>query len=138
MAYSLASKLKKLLGATLLLAAANYGVLAQDNLETAEVRATPIMPFPDNLQQVTDPAFGTPFTRVTDPGQQILPGVFCNPAYCRHRYSSTHAWNADQSLLVLFKGCNGLCFLDGQTYKPLFWRRLANLNDCNWTRSTRL
>lgn len=110
----------------------DYGVRHQDRIETAPVIATPTMPFPDYLQEVADPIFGTPFTRITDPGRQILPGVTCNKAYCRHRYSSTQAWNADQSLLVLTKGCGGFCFLDGHTYKPLFWRREPSLHDCNW------
>ena len=33
----------------------------------------------------------------------MLPGIFCKPAYCAHRYSSSQAWNADQSLLA--NGC---------------------------------
>lgn len=122
----------QLMGATLLLAVGGFGAVPHENIETAKVLSTPAMPFPGYLQQVTDPTFGTPFTRITEPGQPILPGRLCNPAYCRHRYSSTQTWNADQSLLVIAKGCGGLCFLDGQTYEPLFWRRLPKQNDCKW------
>jgi hypothetical protein len=99
-------------------------------LATAHVAAMPPMTYPDYLQTVTDPVFGTPFTRVTDPGQEILPGIRCELAYCTHRYSSSQAWNADQSLLVITNGCSGLCFLDGSTYVPLFHRTIPN--ECEW------
>ena len=89
------------------------------------------MPRPDYLETVNDPVFGTSFTRITDPGRRLAPGISCRPAYCRHRYSSTQAWNADQSLLVIANGCNGLCFLDGRTYKPLFHRAISE-EDCKW------
>ena len=88
------------------------------------------MPEPGYLEPATDPAFGTPFTRVTDPGRQLAPGLVCGQAYCTHRYSSSQAWNADQSLLVIANGCSGLCFLDGHSYKPLFHRNIPN--ECEW------
>jgi hypothetical protein len=88
------------------------------------------MPYPGYLQAVTDPAFGTSFTRVTDPGQTMLPGISCKPTYCTHRYSSSQAWNADQSLLLIANGCSGFCFLDGSTYVPLFHRNVPN--ECEW------
>ena len=50
----------------------------------------------------------------------MLPGVYCKPAYCTHRYSSSQAWNADQSLLVIANGCSGLCFLHEQPTSPCF------------------
>jgi hypothetical protein len=90
----------------------------------------PPMPYPGYLQPVTDAAFGTSFTRVTDPGHQMLPGISCKPAYCTHRYSSSQAWNADQSLLLIANGCSGFCFLDGSTYAPLFHRTVPN--ECEW------
>jgi hypothetical protein len=87
-------------------------------------------PYPAYLEPTTDAAFETPFTRVTDPGRQMLPGVACKPTYCTHRYSSSQAWNADQSLLVITNGCSGLCFLDGSSYVPLFHRTIPN--ECEW------
>jgi hypothetical protein len=58
-------------------------------------------------------------------------GGSCRPEYCTHRYSSSQAWNADQTLLVIANGCaGGFCFLDGQTYQPLFHRRVPN--ECEW------
>jgi hypothetical protein len=114
-----------------LLAASGWGALAYDELATARVVAVPPMPQPGYLQPVTDPIFGTDFTRITDPGRRLgAPGVACSLAYCTHRYSSSQAWNADQSLLVIVNGCSGFCFLDGQTYKPLFHRRASN--ECEW------
>ena len=103
---------------------------AYQSLTTARAVMTAAAPFPEYLQPVIDPAFGTPFTRVTDPGREMLPGIQCKPAYCTHRYSSAQAWNADQSLLVIANGCSGLCFLDGSSYVPLFHRTIAN--ECEW------
>jgi hypothetical protein len=102
------------------------------NVATARLLRTPNLPMPAYLESVVDPVFGTTVMRVTDPGRELLPGVRCDPRYCRHRYSSTQAWNADQSLLVIAKGCADLCFLDGHTYKPLFSRRLPPHHDCKW------
>ena len=119
---SLASMAKRLLIAGPLLAASAYGALADDNLARAQIVATSEIPEPGYLQSAADPAFGTPFTRVTDPGQETLPRMPCSQAYCTHRYSSSQAWNADQSLLVIANGCTGLCFLDGRSYEPLFER----------------
>jgi hypothetical protein len=99
-------------------------------LATTHLAAMPPMTYPDYLQTVTDQVFGTPFTRVTDPGQEILPAISCELAHCTHRYSSSQAWNADQSLLVIANGCSGLCFLDGSTYVPLFHRTIPN--ECEW------
>jgi hypothetical protein len=103
---------------------------AYETLGTARAIVSPVSPYPDYLQPVIDVAFGTSFTRVTDPGQEILPGIYCKVEYCTHRYSSSQAWNADQSLLVIANGCSGLCFLDGATYTPLFHRTAPN--ECEW------
>jgi hypothetical protein len=101
-----------------------------ETLATAPGAVTSAAPYPGYLRPVTDAAFGTPFIRVTDPGRQMLPGIFCKLAYCAHRYSSSQAWNADQSLLLIANGCSGLCFLDGSTYVPLFHRTIPN--ECEW------
>lgn len=105
---------------------------ATSDLSGDAVVATPDMPEPGYLQPAIDPAFGTPFKRITDPSRELLSGVACGPEYCTHRYSSAQAWNADQSLLVVINGCHGGCgvFLDGQTYSPLFSRTIPN--ECEW------
>jgi hypothetical protein len=90
------------------------------------------LPIPEYRETASDPTFGTTFTRVTDPGSVFLPGVVCGRKACRHRYSSTQAWNADQSLLLITEGCPGLCFVDGQTYEPLFVRQVSGSHDCKW------
>ena len=105
-------------------------IQAKDNLANAAVVVTPAMPQPDYLQPGVDPVFQTPFTRITDPGRAKKAGVYCDKIYCTHRYSSAQAWNADQSLLIIANGCNGLCFLDGQTYEPLFVRKMPSA--CEW------
>jgi hypothetical protein len=116
--------------ATLLVVASGVAALAFDELATAPIVVVPTMPRPDYLQTVRDPLFGTTFTRVTDPGRPLAEDMVCGAAYCRHRYSSTQAWNADQSLLAIINGCNGICFLDGRTYEPAFHRRVDD--DCKW------
>jgi len=116
--------------AAALLLASSVGTLAYDDLATSQVLATPTMPRPAYLQPATDPVFGTEFTRITDPGRQLLGGVRCRPAYCTHRYSISQAWNADQSLLVITNGWGGLCFLDGKSYEPAFYRNVHN--ECEW------
>ena len=122
---------KHLLCAALFLASSVGEVSPLDRLVSAQLVAVPEMPRPDYLQPVTDPVFGTSLTRITDPGRQLATGISCRQAYCRHRYSSTQAWNSDQSLLVIANGCYGLCFLDGRTYKPLFHRSIGD-EDCKW------
>jgi hypothetical protein len=119
-----------LYGMLLMLLPADGGAQAYEKVTDARVVHPPEMAMPDYLQPTTDPAFSTPFVRVTDPGRQLLPGIPCSPAYCRHRYSSAQAWNADQTLLVIGHGCPGLCFLDGQSYTPLFQRAVSD--ECEW------
>lgn len=118
------------LGAAAMLAAPANQAAPFASLATAKVVATPAMPTPDYLQAAVDPAFGTPIIRITDPGREMFHGISCSPAYCTHRYSSSQAWNADQSLLVITNGCSGFCFLDGHTYKPAFHR--SGSNECEW------
>jgi hypothetical protein len=109
---------------------AQSGVSLTDELAVARVISTPEMSEPAYLQATRDPALGTNFVRITDPGKPLLPGVWCKETYCTHRYSSAQAWNADQTLLVIANGCPGLCFLDGQTYEPLFQRQVTH--ECEW------
>jgi hypothetical protein len=116
--------------ASLLLVTSGPAAPAYDNLADARAVPAPELRMPGYLEPTTDPGFGTPFVRVTDPGQQLLPGISCRSDYCRHRYASAQAWNADQTLLVIAHGCSGLCFLDGQTYKPEFRRRTSD--ECEW------
>ena len=114
-----------------LLFASAWAEPALERLSAARVVITPSMPRPGYLQPATDPVFGTSFTRITDPGRTLAAGIVCGAVYCRHRYSSTQAWNADQSLLAINNGCNGFCFLDGHTYQPAFHRPVHN-DDCKW------
>jgi hypothetical protein len=119
---------KYLVACSLLLAAAG----AAHNVIKAGVVVTPLMTEPGYLQPVRDPTFGTAYMRVTDPGRQMLPDAACRRTYCTHRYSSSQAWNADQTLLVVVNGCDASCalFLDGHSYRPLFRRTIPN--ECEW------
>ncbi|MBL8568665.1 MAG: hypothetical protein JNK84_06225 [Phreatobacter sp.] len=117
-------------------AAATIAVLSgwasafSDNLSGARVIPPPETALPGYLQPSRDPAFGTPYTRITDPGATLGAGIACGRDMCRHRYSSAQAWNADQSLLLIPIGCSGMCFFDGRTYEPLF--RRARFGECEW------
>jgi hypothetical protein len=113
-----------------LLIAGSATVLVGADYASLQVVAQEPIERPGYLEHAIDRAFGTPFMRVTDPGKKILPGIACGASHCRHRYSSAQAWNADQSLLVISSGCPGLCFLDGQTYRPLF--NLRAPGSCQW------
>ncbi|MFC5068630.1 hypothetical protein [Flaviflagellibacter deserti] len=121
---------KGVFGAALLLLALDGSTSADDRLANAHILVAPPMDRPAYRQSVIDPALDTSFTRVTDPGQRMKTGIVCRQDFCRHRYSSAQAWNADQTLLAIFKGCNGICFLDGQSYEPLFHRLVDD--DCKW------
>jgi hypothetical protein len=123
---SLGRPIAAVLAALLPILPARLAAQAYETLATSVVVATLESPYPGYLEPVTDAAFGTPFTRVTDPGRQMLSGISCKPTHCTHRYSSSQAWNADQTLLVITNGCSGLCFLDGSTYVPLFHRTIPN------------
>lgn len=99
-------------------------------LSNAQVIPAPSMDLPDYLVPSVDSSLGTTLVRVTIPDSAMGNGLACKLSYCTHRYSSAQAWNADQSLLLIVNGCNGWCFLDGQTYAPLFLRHRTG--ECEW------
>lgn len=71
---------------------------------------------PGLRQSVSDPQFGTRITRLTDVAAQF------NSSVAKPAYSTIPAWNADESLLILYVtgGSNAGHFLfDGRTYQPL-------------------
>ncbi|MDX8534082.1 hypothetical protein RFM41_32110 [Mesorhizobium sp. VK25A] len=106
-----------------------HAAASQANNTSTRFVATPAMELPDYLRPTVDPVFGETFTRITKPGP-LGNRVACVKDYCSHRYSSAQAWNADQSLLVITNGCNGMCFLDGHTYAPLLKRDRSG--ECEW------
>jgi hypothetical protein len=86
-------------------------------------------PLPPYLTEAIDSDAKTSFIRITRPGV-LGSGVVCSAKWCSHRYSSSQAWNSNQTMLLLANGCKGLCFLDGQSYRPLFHR--AQWRECEW------
>lgn len=112
--------------------------VANDQLAGAKFTNAPAMALPGYLQPAADPVFGMAYTRVTGPGEKIPGAPPCVAVYCTHRYSSAQAWNADQSLLVIVNGCNGMCFLDGRTFRYLYSRQSSD--ECEWhtTDATRM
>lgn len=96
----------------------------------AETGLAPLVALPDYLKATVDPVSGVAMTRITNPGPNPDGRQNCRELHCTHRYSSSQAWNADQSMLLIANGCGGMCFLDGQTYVPLFRRRW--IGECEW------
>ena len=115
---------------SLLLLIVLTGDTVAETLMTATQGAPPNMELPKYLTPAIDPALGLTLVRVTEPLAPLGAGLVCKLSYCSHRYSSAQAWNADQSLLLISNGCNGFCFLDGQTYAPQFRRERADR--CEW------
>jgi hypothetical protein len=99
---------------------------------SAEVNegSTETADLPGYLVPTVDPLSGYSVVRVTNPGAPPNAKEHCGVSYCTHRYSSSQAWNADQTLLLISNGCGGLCFLDGRTYVPLFRRQRRG--ECEW------
>jgi len=106
------------------------GAARSELLSNAKPLPAPSMELPAYLVPTVDPTIRTTFVRVTTPKGALGNGVACLLNYCTHRYSSAQAWNADQSLLVIVNGCNGLCFLDGKTYRAQFQRQHGG--ECEW------
>ncbi len=104
-------------------------VFRTDIAAIAQILSTRANSLPEYLVEAKDPVSGLMFKRVTKPGD-LGNGVECSEKNCGHRYSSAQAWNADQSLLLISSGCSGLCFFDGRTYSPLFFR--ARSDNCEW------
>jgi hypothetical protein len=63
---------------------------------------------PGYLETIIDPVFGSKITRVVQDSWGDV---------CRHHYSKDQAWNADQTVIWLNKGCDK--FIDGNTYAVL-------------------
>lgn len=74
-------------------------------------------PKPGYLQSYIDPLFGTKITRISGDVGTIIPNVGGEwGSVVKHHYQLDQPWNADQSLLALFKP---RIFLDGRTYQPV-------------------
>lgn len=88
----------------------------------------PAVAKPPFMKFYKDPAFGTKIIRVTN----ARAGELFKPAY-----SSMQAWNADESLLLLYRGGrdSGHVLLDGRTYEP--FRKLniipSDLEEVYWS-----
>jgi hypothetical protein len=63
---------------------------------------------PGYLEAIIDPAYGSKIIRVVDDTWGEV---------CRHHYSKDQAWNADQTVIWINKGCD--VFIDGNTYAAL-------------------
>ena len=71
-------------------------------------KSVPSLARPGYLTPVTEPAFGTKLTRVTDPS------AFSGSTTIRHHYSKDSAWNRDGTKMLM-----GKYLLDGKTYKVI-------------------
>ena len=75
-----------------------------------KVRAVPKMAQPPLLTPVEDPAFGSRIIRITDSKDKEV---------IKPMYSTIQAWNADESLLILWNRGRGHQLFDGRTYAHL-------------------
>jgi hypothetical protein len=80
-----------------------------------------VLPQPPLYGTVKDAEFGTTIRRITEVPATNLP----NPAL-RPLYSTVSAWNADESLMILYSAGNGHQLYDGKTYK--FIRDLSDIH----------
>lgn len=124
-------RVRRMLWCSALLALALSGTAVTEPIDKAQFVLAPSMDLPGYLVPTVDTSIGATFVRVTTPESSLGNGLACKRSYCTHRYSSAQAWNANQTLLLIVNGCNGLCFLDGQTYAPLFLRRRGG-GECEW------
>jgi len=125
------------LATVFLIISLSFASTCADTGSDIEPRTSPVVPRPGYLERTVDPVFGTTIIRITDSQNPIL-----NPANdpsldsesweyeTGHGYSSRAAWNLDQSLLLMEKGTNGMVFLDGASYEPLF--RRTRPGDVRW------
>lgn len=103
-------------GLLLFAIAISWTITAQDLSQGLEVNDLSLHPMqeiakPGYLQTIQDPSFGTTIRRITDIGEGgvIVP-----------MYSTIQAWNADESLMILYNQSNGKHeLLDGMTYLPI-------------------
>jgi len=84
--------------------------LVQDQVE----RPVPPLERPPRLTPITDPTFGTRLIRITDVSPSEGEGAVIKPMY-----ATTQAWNADESLLILWHRGRGHELYDGRTYAYL-------------------
>ncbi|MDI1451993.1 hypothetical protein [Polyangium sp. 6x1] len=84
----------------------NVADLCAGLVNDKEAHPMTALPKPALLQEVVDPEFGTKIRRITDVGSGIIKPL----------YSPTQAWNADETLLLLYKVGAGHKLYDGKTY----------------------
>ena len=87
-------------------------------------KSSQTLPRPGYLESIIDPQFGSKITRVTgDAGTPIINGngqsIGTWETACSHHYSKTNPWNADGTLLWIWKNCSGHYLLNGKTYVPI-------------------
>ena len=114
--------LTKLFFSLSLLFLLNYTSFAQDlsqGLILNDLDPHPMQPIakPGYLDTIVDPSFGTTIRRITDAG----PGNIIAPMY-----STIQAWNADESLMIVYEVGGQHRLLNGQTYT--FMRTLDDVN----------
>lgn len=97
-------------------------IISQDlsmGLMVNDLTLRPMQPIakPAYLGTITDPSFGTTIRRISNAanGENIVP-----------MYSTVQPWNADESLMIIYKIGRGHQLLDGRTYQ--FIRYLDDIN----------
>ena len=99
-----------------------FSAYAQDltqGLRVNDTQPRPLQPIgkPGYLKTIKDPSFGTTIRRISDAG---------NGNIIKPMYSTVQAWNADESLMILYDQSKGVHqLLDGMTYQ--FIRNLDDI-----------
>lgn len=104
---------------------ASCAAMAADSVVTdTQTYTKPSIAMPGYLETITDQYFKTRITRITNSGGTSESVVWGNR--CRHHYSLDQAWNADQSLLMVYNNDDNNLFspsyliLDGGSYQYLY------------------
>lgn len=93
------------------------GSLAVCPVTDSALKNKTAVPKPGYLQSYIDPLFGTKITRISGDVGTPIPNIGGEwGSVAKHHYQLDQPWNADQSLLALFKP---RIFLDGRTYQPV-------------------
>ena len=110
--------------------AADTDNLCEGLFTSKERVAIPTVAKPPFMRYFKDPAFGTKIIRIT----QAREGEVFKPAY-----STMQAFNADESLLLLYRGGEdaGHVLLDGKTYEPIIELEIipSDIEEVFWSHS---
>ena len=90
-----------------------FAELCQGLVTDKSHRPRQAIPKPGYLEAFTDPQFGTTIRRISD----VEKTASGSAAVIKPMYSTVPAWNADESLLIIWQRKKGHLLLDGKSYQ---------------------